>query len=1025
MSVFPLKLQTIEWNEFDINNSVDENENKFDYSKLEYTIYAYGRTLNNKSVTIEIKGYRPELYIKFDNNKLKTLNLIKSKCKYFKIKSEYKKEFYGFTNNEMQEYCKIEFDNLSQYYETQKILKNSKIQLYESNFDTFLKFLHSKDLQPTGWVNVLDGELNDSLSNADINITCNVDEIEKYDTEESAPFLQASFDIETFSSTGAFPSPEVEKDYIIQVATTFKHFTENTFKLKHIITMKQCNEINDVEVKCVETEQELILEWAKLINRTDPDIIYHYNGDWFDWWYLYERAKRYGKKFVKTFLVLINRLKPHTLQSECQICCKKIPKSSENKEQYSGCNLLGYYNTSSFSSSAYGTSKYRKIVMLGRVNFDILIYIQREYKEKKYTLDFISNKYLNENKVDLPYQKMFDLFDKGLPEDITKIAEYCVKDSELPQKLVDKLAIFQTQISMSNVTYVPIRYLIERGQQIKAFSQILKLTKKKNYIVPAIYKIKEVDEETEEDSFEGATVLEPEVGSYFQPVTVCDFASLYPSIIRCHNLCYSTYVNDPKYLKLEGVEFTEIKCNDNTHYFAKNTESVLPELLSELAKSRKLYKNKMNETKDPFIKELYNKTQLAYKVSMNSVYGFLAAQKLTCKPIAESVTSIGRTMIDKTKSYIEENYKKSRVIYGDTDSVFVIFYTKSLNDYLKVNEYMTTYKVDDPVKNEQFKQLQIKCRKEAMEMGIDASNNITNKVFNKPISLEFEKVYDPLVLVSKKRYFGGYYASSVEKYDYKQCKGLLPNRRDNFVLATEAFNKGIDLIVDKGKRGISEFVVYLKELINNIRNNNIDNINNFVIIKKLNDTYKTGTLDNQKSVFKIIGINEKKDKITIKVPSNVNISELNDNFKITLKEFNTTYLTEKAIMDEDDNIFVKLKEPIKEDIVLPKTTRSRGHTTIKFTDTVLKPNQPHVVLARKLTKRNPENPPKTNDRISYLFIDTNSTKKEPQYKKVEDPEYAIKHNLKIDSAYYIKAIENPIGQVLDLFDSSLRNEIFR
>lgn len=42
--------------------------------------------------------------------------------------------------------------------------------------------------------------------------------------------------------------------------------------------------------------------------------------------------------------------------------------------------------------------------------------------------------------------------------------------------------------------------------------------------------------------YEGATVIEPLKGFYNCPITTLDFASLYPSIIMAHNLCYSTLV---------------------------------------------------------------------------------------------------------------------------------------------------------------------------------------------------------------------------------------------------------------------------------------------------------------------------------------------------------------------------------------------------------------------------------------------------------------------------------------------------
>lgn len=43
-------------------------------------------------------------------------------------------------------------------------------------------------------------------------------------------------------------------------------------------------------------------------------------------------------------------------------------------------------------------------------------------------------------------------------------------------------------------------------------------------------------------TYEGATVLDPKIGFYDKPVATLDFASLYPSIMMAHNLCYSTLV---------------------------------------------------------------------------------------------------------------------------------------------------------------------------------------------------------------------------------------------------------------------------------------------------------------------------------------------------------------------------------------------------------------------------------------------------------------------------------------------------
>jgi DNA polymerase delta subunit 1 len=45
-----------------------------------------------------------------------------------------------------------------------------------------------------------------------------------------------------------------------------------------------------------------------------------------------------------------------------------------------------------------------------------------------------------------------------------------------------------------------------------------------------------------EDKFEGAFVLDPVQNFYRVPIATLDFASLYPSIMMAHNLCYTTLV---------------------------------------------------------------------------------------------------------------------------------------------------------------------------------------------------------------------------------------------------------------------------------------------------------------------------------------------------------------------------------------------------------------------------------------------------------------------------------------------------
>lgn len=144
---------------------------------------------------------------------------------------------------------------------------------------------------------------------------------------------------------------------------------------------------------------------------------------------------------------------------------------------------------------------------------------------------------------------------------------------------------------------------------------------------------------------------------------------------------------------------------------------------------------------------VYDGKQLAIKISANSVYGFTGAGRgsMPCLEIASSVTSFGRMMIEKTRNFIVNKFNKQNgyqenadVVYGDTDSVMINF---GINDM-----------------------------KTVMQLGKEAAE-LCSAQFQKPIKLEFEKVYYPYLLLSKKKYAGLLWTQPV-KPDKKDCKGV-------------------------------------------------------------------------------------------------------------------------------------------------------------------------------------------------------------------------------------------------------------
>jgi DNA polymerase delta subunit 1 len=659
-----LSFQALEWVEGDDGDPINDDIN-------EYQIKVFGVSEEGHSVGLTINSYRPTLYVRippewnktqitvfYDEFKKKLVDYSKeldyTEC-LVGLELEKAQDYYGFKGGKKDKFLKLVFNNSSACkmaknritYNLQlpSFSKNELKQLktYETPLPHFIRFCHTKNIQLSGWLKLEYGmyELSDTTdTKCQLNAVCEWEDVEPLVKQTNAPILQASYDIEAYSVDGSFPSPEVNDNQITMIATCFKVFGADDFLFKHVITLKDCAPIDTpgVIVESYETEEEVLLAWAELIKKMDPDVLYAYNSDWFDGHYIITRCK--NLKISNVFCSTISRL--------------TTEKASIKEDR--------------FSSSAYGESLYRRFLIPGRISFDILIYIQREFQEVSYKLDDISYKYLGQNKNPVTPQQIFSYFEEGTPEKIKTVAEYCITDTVLPQLLVDKFHILQNQISMSNVTYVPIKFLIYKGQQIKVFSQILRLTSRMGYRVPDT-KISDKDED-ENGKFKGATVLTPECGGFWTAITTLDFASLYPSIIRAHNLDYSTFVMDSAYDNIEGYDYLTVDWEDESgrhcYKYVQNKEGVLPKLLEELAKSRKDAKKKMAEATNSFERAIYDKLQLAYKVSMNSVYGFLAAHMLRCKPIAATVTTIGRRMIDHTKKSVEAKYDASVCIYGDS-----------------------------------------------------------------------------------------------------------------------------------------------------------------------------------------------------------------------------------------------------------------------------------------------------------------------------------------------------------------------
>lgn len=79
-----------------------------------------------------------------------------------------------------------------------------------------------------------------------------------------------------------------------------------------------------------------------------------------------------------------------------------------------------------FSSKAFGQRDSKETVLNGRLQVDILQYMQREHKLRSYTLNSVCAQFLGEQKEDVHHSVITDLQNGG-PESRRRLAVYCLK----------------------------------------------------------------------------------------------------------------------------------------------------------------------------------------------------------------------------------------------------------------------------------------------------------------------------------------------------------------------------------------------------------------------------------------------------------------------------------------------------------------------------------------------------------------------------------------------------------------------
>lgn len=454
---------------------------------------------------------------------------------------------------------------------------------------------------------------------------------------------RVSIDIEVESEEGRIPNPREHDRRIIAVGFA----GSDGFRKVLLLEQKEISSNNTglqtnlliPEAQLYATEKELLEETFRIIG--SYPIVITYNGDDFDLPYLYARSQ---DPAIDTGMgvAIAKQDVPIIMKRESFV---KRGIQAEPVQIKNGIHIDLFRTFQNRSVQIYAFS----------------------HKYSEYTLNAISEALLNDTKYE---------FEGDISElSIDKLAMYCLKDADLTFRLTsfnDNL-LMKLLIVISRIGRMSIDDIARFGVNQWIRGMMYYEHRHQNALIPRRDELQAKGTASttaiiKEKKYRGGLVVEPTLGIHFN-VIVVDFASLYPSIIKVHNLSYETVNCAHQSCKNDSSQ----RIPETSHWTCKEKRGLTSLLIGSLRDLRVKYYKYLSKDRALTTEErqLYNVVSQAIKVILNASYGVMGAEifPLYCLPVADATAAIGRSTTTKTIEKCKEI--GIDVIYGDTDSLFL------------------------------------------------------------------------------------------------------------------------------------------------------------------------------------------------------------------------------------------------------------------------------------------------------------------------------------------------------------------
>ena len=506
-----------------------------------------------------------------------------------------------------------------------------QIKAWEADIKYYENYVYDRGLRMGTYYKVAHGEVIPTPREVPDRVARSLDEILRKNPPEFAPYLQewaellgeplcdfrrVALDIEVANEAGRLPDPEDPRQPVI--AVSFYSAEEQEILL--LRSGKPTDGLDGKPYRFRVFDDEADLLRAVLSKIMDYPVVVTFNGDDFDLRYLKHRAEKKG-----------------ILEGENPIQLERVAATLKHGIHV---DLYQFFRNRSIQVYAFAN----------------------RYTE--HTLNGISEAILDKSKVE------FEGEIGDLP--LAELAKYCLNDAQLTYELTSTgdSVVMKLLLVLCRIAKMPMNDVSRLGVSNWIRSMLFYEHRKVGALIPRQDELAEKGGASSQaiikgKKYKGGLVIEPKPGVFFD-VSVLDFASLYPSLIKVHNLSYET------------VDCGHEECRSNvvpdtSSWVCTKRKGIISLVTGSLRDLRVGHYKPL--TKDATLsktdRELYGVVTQGLKVLLNASYGVLGFETFAfyCLPVAEATAALGRDAITRTITRCGE--LGINVLYSDTDSLFL------------------------------------------------------------------------------------------------------------------------------------------------------------------------------------------------------------------------------------------------------------------------------------------------------------------------------------------------------------------